>query len=144
MALSWRLSNTLDGAFCVKPLNEAIHRFWPPVFIGATICRLGGAPTRFLDQGKVRQISGAFPCPLHRLRVPRCPAFGRLFEPIITGEPVMIRMAKTSGGSFAPIAPSGSNVAPKQQTVPAQQRCCGGSVIRADRTTRHGPFARSR
>ncbi len=28
--LAWRISNTLEPDFCVKALNEAIHRFGPP------------------------------------------------------------------------------------------------------------------
>ena len=28
--LAWRISNTLEAAFCVKALNEAIHKFGPP------------------------------------------------------------------------------------------------------------------
>ncbi len=28
--LAWRISNTLDAAFCVDALNEAIHKFGPP------------------------------------------------------------------------------------------------------------------
>ena len=30
--LSWRLSNTLDGAFCLEVLEEALSRGWPEVF----------------------------------------------------------------------------------------------------------------
>ena len=28
--LFWRLSNSMDAAFCVDALNEAIHKFGPP------------------------------------------------------------------------------------------------------------------
>ena len=28
--LAWRISNTLEAAFCVEALNEAIHKFGPP------------------------------------------------------------------------------------------------------------------
>ena len=30
MVLARRISNTLKAALCVKPLNEAIHRYCPP------------------------------------------------------------------------------------------------------------------
>ena len=28
--MSWRVSNTLDTAFCIEPLEEALGRFGPP------------------------------------------------------------------------------------------------------------------
>ncbi len=31
--LSWRISNTLDSAFCIKALEEAISRFGPPEIV---------------------------------------------------------------------------------------------------------------
>lgn len=31
--LAWRLSNTLEAEFCVDALNEAIHKFGPPVIM---------------------------------------------------------------------------------------------------------------
>ena len=31
--LSWRLSNTLDGGFCLEALNEALSQGKPEIFI---------------------------------------------------------------------------------------------------------------
>ena len=31
--LAWRISNTLEAEFCVEALNEAIHRFGPPLIM---------------------------------------------------------------------------------------------------------------
>ncbi len=30
--VAWRLSNTLDGAFCLEALREALHQGWPEIF----------------------------------------------------------------------------------------------------------------
>jgi putative transposase len=70
MVLSWRISNTLDGDFCVEALNEAIHRFGPPDILNSDqgsqftsfvwIDRLRRSGVRISMDGKGRYLDNIF------------------------------------------------------------------------------------
>ncbi len=40
--LAWRISNTLEAAFCVEAQNEAIHKFGPPKIMNTDQGSQGG------------------------------------------------------------------------------------------------------
>jgi len=64
--LAWRISNTLEAEFCLKALNEAIHKFGPPEIMNTDqgsqftsfdwTDRLKRAKTKISMDGKARYL----------------------------------------------------------------------------------------
>ena len=50
--LAWRISNTLEANFCIKALNEAIHKFGPPEIMNTD---QGSQLTSFAWTDRLRQ-----------------------------------------------------------------------------------------
>ena len=55
----WRLSNTLDGSFCLAALEESMQRARPVVFITDQGCQFTARPytSRFEQAGVVSTVS---------------------------------------------------------------------------------------
>ena len=81
--LAWRISNTLEAAFCVEAQNEAIHKFGPPKIMNtdqgsqftsfAWTDRLRRSGVRISMDGKGRFL------PSHGLQANRCRATDNIF-----------------------------------------------------------------